>query len=67
MSTASIDVKEWVGGVGVSTEGHKRMTAVYHRWSTAPAVGSVEQAAVGRRVHEEVGSVECETCTMGGE
>ena len=67
MGTASLDVKEWVGGVGVSTEGHNGMMAVYHRWSTAPVVGSGEQEAVGTRVHEAVGSGECETCTMGGE
>jgi len=67
MGTESLAVKEWVGGVGVSTEGHKTMMAVYHRWSTAPVVGSGEQEAFGRRVHEAVGSGECETCKMGGE
>jgi len=67
MGTASLNVKVWVGGVGVSAEGHKRMIVGYHKWSTAPAVGSGEQEAVERRVHDAAGSGECETCTMGGE
>jgi len=67
MGTASLNVRVGVEGVGVSAEGQKRMIVGYHRWSTAPAVGSGQQEAVERRVHEAAGRGECETCTTGGE
>jgi len=52
-------VKEWMGCVEVSTEGHERMMVVYHWWWRVQAVGGGEQGAVG--------TGEEETCTMAGE
>jgi len=43
VGTKSVDIKEWMGGVKVSTEGHKRMMVVDHGWWRVQAVGGAEQ------------------------